>query len=191
MAKLKQAGVKSNLWSKTLCTLVSVPSPKLVGSADQLTDLQGLTVTHHQMGGYNRWTGLDWTTGLAEIVPRLKLQYHWCTLIRTIVTVHGRRVPTRCTGARFRPQLLPSLKGWSLYGRLVPAPYPCIVPLPSLKGCSLYGRLVPAPYPCIVSSTPPPGAASASLQWLEDRSDMQRRSLSAGKLLLVRGRSFP
>ncbi len=24
------------------------------------------------MGGYNRWTGLlDWTTGLAEIVPKL------------------------------------------------------------------------------------------------------------------------
>ncbi len=39
-------------------------------------------------GGYNRWTGLDCMDSpksCPELVPRLKLQYHWCALIRIIV----------------------------------------------------------------------------------------------------------
>ncbi len=43
--------------------------------------------------------GLDWTTGLAEIIPRLKLQYHWCALIRTTVR-HVAKTPGLCFGRK-------------------------------------------------------------------------------------------
>ncbi len=38
------------------------------------------------IGGLDHWTGLlDSPKSFPELVPRLKLQYHWCALIRIIV----------------------------------------------------------------------------------------------------------
>ncbi len=68
-------------------------------------------------GGYNRWTGLGWTTGLAKIVPRLKLRYHWCALIRIIVR-HVAKTPGLCLGrkllVRSHCRLVVSLLGGGL-----------------------------------------------------------------------------
>ncbi len=64
------------------------------------------------------WTGLlDSPKSFPELVPRLKLQYHWCALNRTIVR-HVAKTPGLCLGRKLLVQshcrLVVSLLGGGL-----------------------------------------------------------------------------